>query len=157
MTTIINSVSGDTIKKPGPPAPVFDAVLQGSLGGISVIKVKKANRRPLLKKRSGKTTDILQCMKDTAVSVFKVYPNPVLAGGSLNIGLTGQLKEGYYHLEITAMDGKRAFTSNDLWVDRGARVMNIAIPALRPGNYALGLRNRKDGRIYSQMILVKAE
>ncbi|PZR26689.1 MAG: hypothetical protein DI535_13495 [Citrobacter freundii] len=96
-------------------------------------------------------------MKDPTASSFNVFPNPVISGSSLNIELISQLKEGYYNLDIISIDERRVFTKSDLWIDSGARVLNITIPALAAGNYALALRHKKEGKIHSQLILIKAE
>jgi hypothetical protein len=126
------------------------------MGYISFGKVKKLNKRRAALKEIDEAKGLLRCMKDPILTSFNVFPNPLVSGTNLNIELISQFKEGYYSLEIVTIDGKRVFARNDLWIDRGARVMNIAIPPLMQGNYALGLRNKKEGKIHSQLVVIKA-
>jgi|SRR6218665_80426 len=120
---------------------------------IGTVSVKEKKTKPV----KTEPVKLIQTNMDTLYTFFKVYPNPVMTGSSLNIELTGRLKEGYYTLAISAMDGRSVFQKNELWIDAEARVMNISIPPLLAGSYALGLRNKKDGKVYSQMIVIKAE
>jgi hypothetical protein len=122
------------------------------LGGITSVRVSKKEK----KLRAHKTTPekIIQPVMDTTHKVFKVYPNPVVSGSSLNLELTRELNEGYYNLDISAVNGNSVFQQTQMWIDKEARVMNVQIPAIAPGNYILSLRSRKDGRVYSQVIVV---
>ncbi|MBO9657682.1 MAG: carboxypeptidase-like regulatory domain-containing protein, partial [Chitinophagaceae bacterium] len=99
-----------------------------------------------------KKADISKCVTADE-GTFRVYPNPVLSGTSINIELIGLTKEDYYEFRLISFNGKTIFEIK-IWIDKGARVMNISIPSTAPGAYFAVLRNRKFKKEYSQQILV---
>lgn len=101
-----------------------------------------------------KTTMIIPVIMDTPSRHFKVFPNPVLSGGSLNIELTNKLKEGYYNLLVTGLDGKRIF-QKEIWIDAEAKVMSIELPSITAGNYILSLKNRKTGKEFGEKLIIQ--
>lgn len=101
-----------------------------------------------------RTTMIIPTIMDTASRHFKVFPNPIPSGGSLNIELTNKLKEGYYNLLVTGLDGKRVF-QKEIWIDAEAKVMNIELPSITAGNYILSLKNRKTGKEFGEKLIIQ--
>jgi hypothetical protein len=101
-----------------------------------------------------KTTMIIPVIMDTPSRHFKVFPNPVLSGSSLNIELTNKLKEGYYNLLVTGLDGKRIF-QKEIWIDAEAKVMSIELPSITAGNYILSLKNRKTGKEFGEKLVIQ--
>jgi len=91
---------------------------------------------------------------DTVSRYFKVFPNPVPSGGSLNIELANKVKEGYYYLLVTGLDGKRVF-QKEIWIDAEAKVMNIELPSITAGNYIVSLKSRKTGKEFGEKLMIR--
>jgi hypothetical protein len=85
---------------------------------------------------------------------FKVFPNPVISGTSLNIELVNKLKEGYYNLQVAALDGRIVY-QKEIWIDAEARVMNIELPSIAAGNYIISLGNRKTGKVFGEKVVIQ--
>lgn len=101
-----------------------------------------------------RTPMIIPAIMDTTSRHFKVFPNPIPSGGSLNIELANKLKEGYYNLLVTGLDGKRVF-QKEIWIDAEAKVMNIELPSITAGNYILSLKNRKTGKEFGEKLIIQ--
>ena len=99
-----------------------------------------------------KKEDIPKCVTAEEVT-FKVYPNPVLSGTSINIELAGLATEDYYEFRLISFNGKTTFESK-IWIDKSARVLNISIPSIAAGTYFAVLRNRRSKKEQSQQILI---
>lgn len=97
---------------------------------------------------------LMRPVMDSIQNFFRLFPNPVPSGSSINIELKGKLAEGYYDMIIISANGKSVF-DKQLWIDEEARVMNIEIPALSAGTYFLTLRDKKSGKQYSQQVMVR--
>lgn len=89
-----------------------------------------------------------------APTLFKVFPNPVVSGTSLNIELVNKLNEGYYKLQVAGLDGKSIY-QKELWIDAGAKVMNIELPVIPAGNYIISLTNKKTGKVIGEKLVIQ--
>jgi hypothetical protein len=105
---------------------------------IAVPPVKKADPPKYV------TTDTL---------AFKVFPNPVVSGTSLNIELGNAIKDDYYEFRMVSFNGTTIF-ENKIWIDKDARAMNINVPAIAAGSYFAVLHNKKTKKEYAHQILV---
>lgn len=81
-----------------------------------------------------------------------VYPNPAVAGASINISLKNP-DEGYYQLQLLDLSGK-VIRQQEVWIDAEAKLMNTEVPIIAAGTYVMVLTNRKNGKKYSEMIII---
>lgn len=115
-----------------------------------VVVAKKRTSVTMPKKNSM----IIPAIMDSASGHFKIFPNPVASGSSLNIELTSKLKEGYYYLTVNSLDGKRVF-QKEIWIDAEAKVMNIELPFITVGNYIVSLKNKKNGKVFGEKLVIR--
>lgn len=122
-------------------------LLQQETMGVIVVtkkkKHKKENPMPLMKDPSAVAT----------INTFKLFPNPVAAGGTLNIEWKQQ-EEGYYNLEILSLAGQ-IIKQQTIWIDKEARLLSIDMPAANPATYIIRLSNTKTGKAYSEKIMIQ--
>jgi Secretion system C-terminal sorting domain len=83
---------------------------------------------------------------------LRVYPNPAKAGTSINLSFK-QLEEGYYQFHIISVSGQ-LIQQKEIWIDAEARLLNVDIPFVTAGNYFMVLTNKKNGKKYSEKIIV---
>lgn len=121
--------------------------IQVQFMGVIVVTKKKKHKKELP----------VPLMKDpsavTQINTFKLFPNPVAAGGNLNIEWKQQ-DEGYYNLEILSLTGQ-VIKQQTIWIDKEARLLSIDIPAANPGTYIIRLSNTKTGKAYSEKIIIQ--
>jgi hypothetical protein len=110
-------------------------------------------RKPPTKKELKKTPLIPVIIDDKSTVAFKVYPNPVETGTSLNIELK-KAEEGYYDLQLFNLSGQIAY-QQDIWIDLEARVLNIDIPSVAAGSYFLTLTNKNSGKKFSEKVIIQ--
>jgi hypothetical protein len=96
--------------------------------------------------------------KDEVDNIFsnnkiRVYPNPVSSGSALTIEWK-ETKEGYYRLQLIHSSGQLVH-QNEIWIDTGARMLNLDMPPVAAGNYFLLLANKESGRKYAEKIVVQ--
>jgi len=120
------------------------------LGEVTVVIAKKRASAIIPKK----TPMIIPAIMDSASNHFKIFPNPLVSGGSLNIELINKLKEGYYDMLVTSFDGKRAFQKK-IWIDAEAKVMNVELPLISAGNYIVSLKNKKNGKVFGEKLVIR--
>ncbi len=116
------------------------------INGALLITTKKE----LKKKNVPLMPDIID---DNPVAVFKVFPNPVESGSSLNIEIK-QTEEGYYSLQLLNQSGQ-SMHQQDIWIDAEARILNIDVPAVAAGSYFLALTNKKSGKRSTEKIIIQ--
>jgi len=109
------------------------------------------------KKKKYKKEKPVPLMKDPSVvapiNTFKLFPNPVAAGGTLNIEWKQQ-DEGYYNLEILSLAGQ-VIKQQTIWIDKEARLLSIDVPAANPGSYIIRISNKKTGKASSEKIIIQ--
>lgn len=127
----------------------------GSLGGISVTwKTKRRKVQAATQTKCEKTVPpTTQKVMDTAFKHFRVFPNPAPPGTSLNIEWK-EMEEGYYMLELHDLSGKKLMTK-EVWMDAGARVVNMEVPNLAAGSYLLAVTSKKSGRRFTEKVVVQ--
>jgi hypothetical protein len=111
-------------------------------GGISSVRCTKITEAiPVVKPATEKP------------AMIKVYPNPVLAGTTINIGCE-KLEEGYYSFQLFNQAGQM-IQSKQIWIDAEARLLNMEIPSVVTGNYFLALTNKVSGKKFTEKIIVE--
>lgn len=111
-------------------------------------------RTPVKKRIEIKALPIIsKLMKDTIIKYFKVFPNPIQSGASLNIEWK-QPEEGEYMLQLFNQSGQLIF-NKAMWIDKDARVLNLEIPNVAAGNYFLRMTNKPSGKSYSEKIIIE--
>jgi hypothetical protein len=84
---------------------------------------------------------------------FSVYPNPVLHGASISVGVQ-LLEEGYYRCQFISVAGQLV-QEKQIWIDKEARLLNIDVPKTPAGNYLFVLVNKTSGKKYTQKISIQ--
>jgi hypothetical protein len=84
---------------------------------------------------------------------FRVYPNPVKAGG--HIRLQGKvIEKGRCTIQLVNNGGEIMLLRE---VDSKTKILESTIPqATTPGHHLLMLRSSKTGKVYTQKIIVEA-
>jgi hypothetical protein len=82
-----------------------------------------------------------------------VYPNPVAPGAFLNINCK-KMEEGYYSIQLIGMAGQIVSTEK-VWLDKDAGVLNMPVKHVASGNYILRMINKKTGKQVSERLIVK--
>ncbi|MBC7874761.1 MAG: carboxypeptidase-like regulatory domain-containing protein [Ferruginibacter sp.] len=85
--------------------------------------------------------------------MIKVYPNPVSSGTAINIGCE-KLAEGYYTFQLVSQAGQQVST-NQIWIDKEARLMNLEIPVVTAGTYILTLTNKESGKKFTEKVVIQ--
>ncbi|MBM3414969.1 MAG: T9SS type A sorting domain-containing protein [Bacteroidetes bacterium] len=65
-----------------------------------------------------------------------------------------QTEEGYYTLQLINSSGQAVY-QKEIWIDAGARLLNLEIPRVAAGNYFLVLVNKESGRKYAEKIIIQ--
>jgi hypothetical protein len=81
------------------------------------------------------------------------YPNPVIAGGILNVQCQN-LEKGDYRLELYSISGHLVQTAKRSYGKRD-KVMMLPVDAVPAGNYLLRLTHEKNGKKFSQQVVVQ--
>lgn len=116
------------------------------VGMISVSKIKKT-------KKKKEVPALIQPVKDNTEKLFKVFPNPVVSGASLNIEWK-QTEEGYYSLQLIDQSGQSVY-QQEIWIDADAKLLNIDIPVVPAGVYILALVNKKSGKKAAEKVSIQ--
>jgi CarboxypepD_reg-like domain/Secretion system C-terminal sorting domain len=118
-------------------------------GEVVVVKAKNKKRKAV--------SEPVQLMKDPSaeapINAFKLFPNPVTAGGNLSIEWKQQ-DEGYYNVEILSLAGQ-TIKQQTIWIDKEARLLSIDVPAANPGTYIIRISNKKTGKAYSEKMIIQ--
>lgn len=85
--------------------------------------------------------------------MINVYPNPVRAGASINIGC-GDLKEGYYLYRLLSLAGQQ-IDNKQIWIDRDATIINVEMPAVKAGVYIIILSGKETAEQHSARIIIR--
>ncbi len=120
-----------------------ETVTMGVIVTTTRKKAKKKEVIPLIK----------ETVTDPSASLFRVFPNPVAAGGNLNIEWKQQ-DEGYYNLEIVSLAGQ-TIKQQTIWIDKDARLLSIDAPVANPGSYIIRISNKKTGKAYSEKMIIQ--
>ena len=85
-------------------------------------------------------------------TLFKVYPNPLKPGATINIEWK-KSETGEYILQLFNQAGQLTFNKKML-LDDDARVLNLELPHVAAGNYFLKMTNRKSGKSFIEKIII---
>lgn len=125
------------------------ALLSIIAGEVVVVKAKNKKKKPV--------SEPVPLIEERTVTgkenVLKLFPNPVAAGGNLNIEWKQQ-DEGYYNLEMLSLAGQ-VIKQQTIWIDKEARLLSIDMPAANPGTYIIRISNTKTGKAYSEKIIIQ--
>jgi hypothetical protein len=108
--------------------------------------------------------DTIAAMKPDSVKISKqpdpfetnkilVYPNPVSAGSTINIGFD-KMEEGYYALQLLSLSGSLV-SQKEIWIDAEARAMGMVTPQVAADSYFLLLINKKTGKKFTEKIIIQ--
>jgi hypothetical protein len=146
-------------------------VLQASGPGLEIKEVKVGNdrniiislRRLVIGEVSGTRSKTKKELKqdplipatsnDPAVLIFKVFPNPVESGSSINIEIQ-KMEEGYYSIQLLDQSGQSVH-QQEIWIDAEARHLTMDIPPLAAGSYFLSLANKNSGKRSAEKIIIQ--
>lgn len=116
--------------------------VMGMVGEIVVVKKKKPKRTAFEKVKSILTPDSV-----------KVFPNPIYAGGDMNIEL--MVKDKGEHI-ISVMDySGKLVSSSVVMVNDKTMKTSISTRQLLPGNYTVSIHNRWGKNIGTKKIIVQ--
>lgn len=107
-----------------------------------------------IRKKKKEIPVIPQKLFDTALQKFKVFPNPVHSGTNLNIEIVKEIKEGYYTLDIINQSGQSLY-QRELWIDTKTGIVNLTIPAIKPGSYYLSLIHKKSKKRFADKLIIQ--
>ena len=105
----------------------------------------------IVKPRRKKPIDLIPEVKPDD-AMLKVYPNPARAGSSINIAFDS-LKGGYYNVELFDASGKRNMSISE-WIDEDARVIDVAIPLLKKGNYVVRVGSKDGKEVFTARVVL---
>lgn len=89
----------------------------------------------------------------TSVPVLRVYPNPVLAGSTINIACE-KLDEGYYSFQLLNFSGQ-VIHQREVWVDEKATVLNFEVPRAAAGSYVLRMIHKQSGKTFTEKVILQ--
>ena len=81
-----------------------------------------------------------------------IYPNPVLSGTSVNI-VCKKMEEGYYSFKLLSITGQ-LISEQQVWVDKGAGVLNMPVKSVAAGTYLLNIVNRETGNQFTEKLII---
>jgi CarboxypepD_reg-like domain/Secretion system C-terminal sorting domain len=96
---------------------------------------------------------IPEVIKDADTKLFKIYPNPVLSGTSLNIEWKKK-EESYYMSQLLNQSGQSVHRQ-EVWIDAEARKLSIDMPFVSAGSYFLVLTNKKTNKKFAEKIIIQ--
>lgn len=101
-----------------------------------------------------KTIPLIELKKiDTAFSKFAVSPNPVPAGGSINIE-PKKLEAGTYQVQVINSSGEVLQTTEAIIENKTHRI-TVPLLTFAAGPYFVQLTNRKTNKRFSEIIIVQ--
>ncbi|MDB5252511.1 MAG: hypothetical protein JWP27_1680 [Flaviaesturariibacter sp.] len=121
---------------------VLERVVSGMLGEVVVVRRVRKKPEPVMKK-----------LADTLLSAFKVYPNPVQAGTSLNVEWKKPSK-GSFDVTLVSLAGQVVLTTQVSPASK-KELLRFDVPMIAPGIYILRFQNKETGRVYSQQVVVR--
>ncbi|NOT52722.1 MAG: T9SS type A sorting domain-containing protein [Chitinophagaceae bacterium] len=116
-----------------------------TLGGISFTKSKK--------KKEPKNVPVIPEIKCTNEVAFKIFPNPVEAGGSLTIAWE-KADQGYYTMQLLNPSGQSVH-QQEVWIAADSKLLNIDIPKVAAGNYFIVMTDKKTGKKFTEKIIIQ--
>jgi hypothetical protein len=143
----VNNIESITVLRNTESMALFGEV---SINGVVLIQTKK--RETDLKNDTVFNLETIQ-NKNEKTNIFKLYPNPIKSGTTLNIEWRKN-ETGNYKLELFNLSGQLIF-SKEMWIDEEARSLNIQIPQVAAGNYFLRMTNKTSGKAYTEKIIIQ--
>jgi hypothetical protein len=77
----------------------------------------------------------------------------VQAGADLTIQWQKQ-EEGYYFIELINSSGQPVF-NKEIWMDAEARLLNLDIPSVVPGNYFVRIVSKKTSKSFTEKLIIE--
>ena len=125
--------------------PLQNELIGGVVGGISVCRYSDIKMQ--------KDSIIRKIFNPIVLKKFKVFPNPVQAGTSLQIEWK-EKETGSFILQLLNPSGQLTFTK-EMWINDEARVLNLQLPSVAAGNYFLRMTNKKSGKSYTEKLIIQ--
>ena len=96
---------------------------------------------------------IQRIFQDTTFKFFKVYPNPVVAGASVNIELK-QAEPGDYKIDLINMSGQIVYSGVQRFESK-KELNSFNIPYTIAGGYLLQLTNKRSGKKQTEKMIIQ--
>ncbi|HMK26615.1 MAG TPA: carboxypeptidase-like regulatory domain-containing protein [Chitinophagaceae bacterium] len=153
----LRAKKGDVLQASGPGLEIKEvkvgndrniiiSVRRFVIGGVSRTKSK-------IKKELKQGPLIPATSNDPAVLIFKIFPNPIESGNSINIEIQ-KMEEGYYSVQLLDQSGQSVH-QQEIWIDAEARLLNIDVPPVAAGSYFLSLTNKRSGKRSAEKIIIR--
>ncbi|HEX7847559.1 MAG TPA: carboxypeptidase-like regulatory domain-containing protein [Chitinophagaceae bacterium] len=120
-----------------------NSLLMGDIVITKCFPSKKAKSIPL----------IPGVIKDTLTKLFKVFPNPVKAGGSMSLEWN-KAEAGNYFMQLIGQGGQLVH-SRQLWIDAEARILDLEVPNVTTGAYFLRMTHSSSGKSYTEKVIIQ--
>jgi hypothetical protein len=109
--------------------------------------------KPPVKKELKKAPLIPVITDDKHTAAFRVFPNPVEPGASLNIEWK-QTEEGYFTIQLLDQSGQSVH-QQDIWIDAEARSLSIDIPQVARGSYLVTISSKMTGKKFTEKVIIQ--
>ena len=120
--------------------------LIGTLGGVMFIRPVSTNKKKIAKEMPVKKVA-------TPIVSFSVYPNPVVAGGTISIH-PGGIEIGSYEYAVLNSTGEM-MQKGDVQIENNNRYVSVHLTHFSAGPYFLRLMNSKTKKYYTEIIIVQ--
>jgi hypothetical protein len=95
---------------------------------------------------------LLQVLKDTLAGRLKLFPNPARKNARVSLEWPGK-EEGLFKIGLFSISGQLVY-SRDIWLDKGARLIEIPIPSVPSGHYILRLADAKNNKKFVERLVI---
>lgn len=137
MDKIVSSAEATTIEL------AMEMALTGEVVVVGMVRPKSFKTLPLIKE-----------FLSTPSSSFRVYPNPVKKGGSINIQYK-KMEKGQYVIKITDRAAQTVFSA-ERSINHKSGLFELDMHnELITGFYVVTITNKKSGETYSEKIIVE--
>ena len=124
----------------------LNSTLTGALGGIVVVGYSRRKKMEPIKL-------FQRIFKDTSSKFFKAYPNPVSAGGLINLELN-KSEAGEYQADLINQNGQIVHSATIMF-EAENNFNSVSIPMTTTGVYFLRIANKKSGKKYTEKIIIQ--
>lgn len=105
------------------------------------------------RKKKGPVKIFQRIFKDSSSKFFKAYPNPIIAGGLLNLELK-KAEAGEYQVDITNQGGQ-IIHSVALRFETENQINSLKVPVTTSGVYFVRMTNKKSGKRHVEKIIIQ--
>lgn len=137
---------------------LMPALVLGDIGYIVVTKHSRKKKRMSSDKPKKEMVHTISTAKADSVKSenpqamsFKLFPNPVKAGTSINL-VCGKLHPDYYRISLFNSSAQEVM-SKKAWIDGEEQIINLSIPSVSPGNYLLTIT--REGEQHTEKLIIE--